>query len=40
VIAVSVFQSPEDCDAMLASGVEAGVVEFYEQLDELLREPR
>jgi uncharacterized protein YndB with AHSA1/START domain len=40
VTAVSVFQSPEDCDAMLASGVEAGIVEFYEQMDELLRELR
>ncbi len=34
--AVSVGESVEDRDAMVASGMESGIVEGYEQLDELL----
>jgi uncharacterized protein YndB with AHSA1/START domain len=34
--AVSVGESVEDRDAMVASGMETGLVEGYEQLDELL----
>jgi uncharacterized protein YndB with AHSA1/START domain len=34
--AVSVGESVEDRDAMVASGMETGIVEGYEQLDELL----
>ena len=34
--AVSVFQSPEDRDGMIQSGMETGVVEGNERLDELL----
>jgi uncharacterized protein YndB with AHSA1/START domain len=34
--AVSVFQSPEDRDGMIQSGMEKGVVEGNERLDELL----
>jgi uncharacterized protein YndB with AHSA1/START domain len=33
---VSVFQSVEDRDAMVAAGMETGVVEGYERLDEVL----
>jgi uncharacterized protein YndB with AHSA1/START domain len=36
VTAVSVFQSPEDRDGMIKSGLETGVVEGNERLDELL----
>jgi uncharacterized protein YndB with AHSA1/START domain len=36
VTAVSVFQSPEDRDGMIKSGMETGVVEGNERLDELL----
>jgi uncharacterized protein YndB with AHSA1/START domain len=36
VIAQSVFQSVEDRDAMIKSGMEKGVVESYERLDALL----
>jgi len=32
----SVFQTPEDRDGMVQSGMEKGVVEGYERLDELL----
>jgi uncharacterized protein YndB with AHSA1/START domain len=35
--AVSVGQSVEERDAMVSSGMEHGVVEGYEKLDELLR---
>jgi uncharacterized protein YndB with AHSA1/START domain len=38
VRAVSVFQSPEDRDGMIQSGMEKGVVEGNERLDELLAE--
>jgi hypothetical protein len=34
--AVSVFQSVEDRDGMIASGMESGVNEGMEKLDELL----
>jgi uncharacterized protein YndB with AHSA1/START domain len=33
----SVFQSVEDRDGMVASGMESGVVEGYERLDEVLK---
>jgi uncharacterized protein YndB with AHSA1/START domain len=36
VRSVSVFQSPEDRDGMIQSGMEKGVVEGNERLDELL----
>ncbi|MFD0202054.1 MULTISPECIES: SRPBCC family protein [Saccharothrix] len=36
--ATSAFQTTEARDMMLASGMETGVVEGYEQLDELLAE--
>jgi uncharacterized protein YndB with AHSA1/START domain len=36
VVATSVFQSPEDRDGMLQSGMEEGVTEGFERLDELL----
>jgi uncharacterized protein YndB with AHSA1/START domain len=36
LIGNSVAQSVEDRDAMVASGMESGVVEGYERLDELL----
>jgi uncharacterized protein YndB with AHSA1/START domain len=32
----AVYQSVEDRDAMIASGMERGVAEGYERLDELL----
>jgi len=35
----SVFQSVEDRDGMVASGMEGGMTEAYEQLDELLATP-
>ena len=35
-VALSVMQSFEERDAMVASGMETGVVEGYEKLDELL----
>ena len=34
----SVFQSVEDRDGMVASGMESGVVDGHEQLDEILEE--
>jgi uncharacterized protein YndB with AHSA1/START domain len=34
---VSVFQTPEDRDGMVRSGMERGVKEGYERLDELLQ---
>jgi uncharacterized protein YndB with AHSA1/START domain len=37
VKAVSVFQSPEDRDGMIKSGMEKGVAEGNERLDELLQ---
>ena len=36
VVSQSVFQSVEDRDGMVASGMESGVVQGYERLDELL----
>lgn len=36
VTTISVFQTPEDRDGMVQSGMEKGVVEGYERLDELL----
>jgi uncharacterized protein YndB with AHSA1/START domain len=36
VITSSVFQSVEDRDGMIASGMEGGLTEGYERLDELL----
>jgi uncharacterized protein YndB with AHSA1/START domain len=33
---ISVFQTPEDRDGMISSGMEKGVSEGYERLDELL----
>jgi uncharacterized protein YndB with AHSA1/START domain len=35
--AQSVFQSVQDRDGMVASGMESGVVEGYERLDEILK---
>jgi uncharacterized protein YndB with AHSA1/START domain len=32
----SVFQTPQDRDGMISSGMEKGVTEGYERLDELL----
>ena len=37
LISQSVFQSVEDRDGMLASGMEMGVNESYERLDEVLK---
>jgi uncharacterized protein YndB with AHSA1/START domain len=34
------FDTPEDRDGMLSSGMEIGLGESYEQLDELLAEGR
>jgi uncharacterized protein YndB with AHSA1/START domain len=36
VTTISVFQTPEDRDGMMQSGMEKGVTEGYERLDELL----
>lgn len=36
ITAHSVFQSVEDRDGMVASGMESGVVDGYERLDEIL----
>jgi uncharacterized protein YndB with AHSA1/START domain len=36
ITAVSVFQTPEDRDGMMASDMEVGVNEGYERIDELL----
>jgi uncharacterized protein YndB with AHSA1/START domain len=33
---ISVFQTPQDRDSMIASGMEKGVSEGYDRLDELL----
>jgi uncharacterized protein YndB with AHSA1/START domain len=33
---ISVFQTPEDRDGMIKSGMESGITEGYERLDELL----
>jgi uncharacterized protein YndB with AHSA1/START domain len=38
VTTISVFQTPEDRDGMLQSGMEKGLNEGYERLDELLLE--
>ena len=38
VITHSVYQSVEDRDGMVQSGMESGVVQGYERLDEILRE--
>jgi uncharacterized protein YndB with AHSA1/START domain len=37
VTTTSVFQTPQDRDGMLQSGMEKGVTEGYERLDELLK---
>jgi uncharacterized protein YndB with AHSA1/START domain len=37
LISQSIFQSVEDRDGMLASGMEMGVTESYERLDEVLK---
>ena len=37
--AKAVFQSVEDRDQMVASGMEQGVTEGYERLDELIAQP-
>jgi uncharacterized protein YndB with AHSA1/START domain len=37
VVGQSVFQSVADRDGMIASGMESGVVQGYERLDELLQ---
>lgn len=37
LIRASVFQTPEDRDAMLQSGMDQGVSEFDDRLEELLR---
>jgi uncharacterized protein YndB with AHSA1/START domain len=37
LISQSVFQSVEDRDGMMASGMEMGVTESYERLDEVLK---
>lgn len=37
---VSIFQSVEDRDGMIASGMEHGLHETYERLDELLAKPQ
>jgi uncharacterized protein YndB with AHSA1/START domain len=34
---ISVFQTPQDRDGMIKSGMEKGVTEGYERLDELLK---
>lgn len=34
---ISVFQTPEDRDGMIESGMERGVIEGYERLDEILQ---
>lgn len=39
ITALSVVESLEIRDAILASGMEVGVIEGYERLDELLAEP-
>jgi uncharacterized protein YndB with AHSA1/START domain len=36
VTTISVFQTPEDRDGMVQSGMEKGITEGYERLDELL----
>jgi len=36
MVSTSVFQSVEDRDAMVANGMETGVSESYERLDEIL----
>lgn len=36
ITGISVFQTPEDRDGMIQSGMEKGVREGYERLDELL----
>lgn len=38
VTAITVFQTPEDRDGMLQSGMETGVNEGNERLDDLLAE--
>jgi uncharacterized protein YndB with AHSA1/START domain len=40
IIAHSVFQSVEDRDGMVAAGMESGVVEGYERLDEIVAKLR
>lgn len=37
VTTISVYQTPEDRDGMLQSGMEKGLSEGYERLDELLK---
>jgi uncharacterized protein YndB with AHSA1/START domain len=36
LVTISIFQTPEDRDGMISSGMEKGVTEGYERLDELL----
>jgi uncharacterized protein YndB with AHSA1/START domain len=36
ITTISVFQTPEDRDGMVQSGMEKGVTEGFERLDELL----
>ena len=38
VVTTSVFDTPEDRDGMLASGMESGLTETYDRLDEILAE--
>jgi uncharacterized protein YndB with AHSA1/START domain len=40
MVQMSVFQSVADRDGMVASGMESGVVESHERLDELVKELR
>ena len=37
LVRTSVFQTPEDRDAMVQSGMDQGVSEFDDRLEELLR---
>lgn len=38
MITTTLFHAPEERDGMLASGMECGMNESYERLDELLAE--
>jgi uncharacterized protein YndB with AHSA1/START domain len=40
VVSTSLFHTPEERDGMLASGMERGLNETYERLDELLAKAR
>ena len=37
VTALAVFQTPEDRDGMIQSGMEKGIIEGQERLDDLLK---